>query len=402
VDSPGIVYAISETSFIESCENRQFLSFFKAAKDDVLQNQAVSESNTMWLYRPLCEILERPPIAIEQDVSIQKAAEVMSENGVSSIIITEYDHLIGIVTDRDLRNRVVATGLDIQMPVHTIMTEKPAYILHNQNMFSAIALMSEKNIHHLPILHSDDRKPMGMVTTTDVVRQQRGNVVFMIGEIAKAENLYQLTRLAWQMPQYFAANAKRAGDFDIAGKVLSQATDIMTRKLIEFFIDQHGQPPLDYCWVVYGSQARQDQTMGSDQDNALLLAQEPDEAQAKYFARMSEYVCKSLGKCGIKLCPGNIMASNPKLRLSVGAALKQARGWVRQFTPEAILEFNIYLDARAVAGERLLFKTLQQERKKSFQESMFLAAVARTASSQAVPLSIFNKFVYQKQRGSID
>jgi len=402
VDSPGIVYAISETSFIESCENRQFLSFFKAAKDDVLQNQAVSESNTMWLYRPLCEILERPPIAIEQDVSIQKAAEVMSENGVSSIIITEYDHLIGIVTDRDLRNRVVATGLDIQMPVHTIMTEKPAYILHNQNMFSAIALMSEKNIHHLPILHSDDRKPMGMVTTTDVVRQQRGNVVFMIGEIAKAENLYQLTRLAWQMPQYFAANAKRAGDFDIAGKVLSQATDIMTRKLIEFFIDQHGQPPLDYCWVVYGSQARQDQTMGSDQDNALLLAQEPDEAQAEYFARMSEYVCKSLGKCGIKLCPGNIMASNPKLRLSVGAALKQARGWVRQFTPEAILEFNIYLDARAVAGERVLFKTLQQERKKSFQESMFLAAVARTASSQAVPLSIFNKFVYQKHNGKKD
>ena len=118
VDSPGIVYVISETSFIDCSQNRQFLSFFKAAKDDVLQNQAVSESNTMWLYRPLCEILERSPIAIEQDVSIQKAAEVMSENSVSSIIITEQDHLIGIVTDRDLRNRVVATGFDIQI-VHT-------------------------------------------------------------------------------------------------------------------------------------------------------------------------------------------------------------------------------------------------------------------------------------------
>ena len=96
------------------------------------------------------------------------------------------------------------------------------------------------------------------------------------------------------------------------------------------------------------------------------------------------------------------MASNPKLRLSVGAALKQARGWVRQFTPEAILEINIYLEAIAVAVERVIFKTLQQERKKSFQESMFLAAVARTASSQAVPLSIFNKFVYQKHNGKKD
>ena len=108
----------------------------------------------------------------------------------------------------------------------------------------------------------------------------------------------------------------------------------MTRKLIEFFIDQHGEPPLDYLsWVVHGSQARQDQTMGSDQDNALLLAEDPNEAQAEYFAKMSKYVCKSLGKCGIKLCPGNIMASNPKLRLSVGAALKQARGWVVNSRP---------------------------------------------------------------------
>jgi CBS domain-containing protein len=402
VDSPGIVYAIDKATFVDCCENKAFLTFFKAAKDDVLQNQAVSESNTMWLYRPLCESLERAPISIEQHTTIQQAAEVMSEHGVSSLIITEDDHLIGIVTDRDLRNRVVATGLDIQLPVNVIMTEKPAYIMHNQNMFSAIALMSEKNIHHLPVLHADDRKPMGMVTTSDVVRQQRGNVIFMIGEIAKAQNLYQLTRLAWQMPQYFAANAKRAGDFDIAGKVLSQATDIMTRKLIDFFVEQHSQPPLAFCWVVYGSQARQDQTMGSDQDNALLLAEEPNEEQAHYFARMSEYVCKGLGKCGIKLCPGNIMASNPDLRLSVDGALKQAKGWVRNFSPEAILQFNIFLDARAVAGDRMLFKRLQQLRKPLFQESMFLAAVARTARSQAVPLSIFNKFVYQKHNGKKD
>lgn len=402
VDSPGVVYCFPQTVFDRCRENRKFAKFFQAAKDDVLENQAVADSNSMWLYKPLHELLQREPIQIEQTLSIQAAAEMMSDNGVSSLIVTEDDHLIGIVTDRDLRNRVVATGLNISLPVDTIMTTSPAYILHNQNMFAAIALMSEKNIHHLPVLNADDRSPVGMITTSDVVRQQKGNVLFMIGELSKTQSLYELTRVSWQMPQYFAANAKRAGDFDIAGKVLSQATDIMTRKLIDFFIQQHGEPPLKYCWVVYGSQAREDQTMGSDQDNALLLDSEPDAAQAEYFKHMAEYVCKGLGKCGIKLCDGNIMASNPELRLSLDQAVKQAKKWVASTTPEAILEFNIFLDARAVAGHRPLFKRLQQLRKPILQESIFLAALARQLNRDSVPLSMFNKFVYKKHNGKSD
>lgn len=270
IDSPGVVYCIPKTMFDVALDNRRVKRFFTAAKDDVLLNQAVEGSNSMWLYKPLHEQLDKAPIQIEQHVSIQAAAQMMSQHGVSSLIVTEDEHLIGIVTDRDLRNRVVAQGMDIQLAVSEIMTQRPAYILHNQNMFAAIALMSEKNIHHLPVLHANDRTPVGMVTSSDVIRKQRSNVLFMIGELSKATNLYELTRTAWQMPQYFAANAKRAGDFDIAGKVLSQATDIMTRQLIAFYIEQHGQPPLGYCWVVYGSQAREDQTMGSDQDLSLI------------------------------------------------------------------------------------------------------------------------------------
>ncbi len=402
IDSPGVVYCINQTLFDRCMENKVFAKFFNAAKNNVLQNQAVEDSNSMWLYKPLHEQLTKAPIQIEQHDSIQLAAQTMSKHGVSSLIVTEDDHLIGIVTDRDLRNRVVAEGMDISLGVNNIMTENPAYVLHNQNMFSAISLMSEKNIHHLPVLHADDRSPVGMVTTSDVIRKQRGNVLFMIGELSKTANLYELTRIAWQMPQYFAANAKRAGDFDIAGKVLSQATDIMTRKLIAFFIEQHGAAPMGYCWVVYGSQAREDQTMGSDQDNALLLAQTPNEEEGEYFKQMSEYVCKGLGKCGIKLCDGNIMASNPELRLSVDEAVMQAKKWINQPTPEAILAFNIFLDARAVDGDRTLFKNLQQRRKPLFKDAFFLAALARDANSDAVPLSVFNKFVYRKHNGKKD
>jgi CBS domain-containing protein len=326
----------------------------------------------------------------------------MSQMRISSVLIIEDNDLIGIVTDRDLRNRVVAVGMNMQLPVKQIMTEKPAYLTKNKTLFDAVALMNEKSINHLPVLDEITNAPLGMITATDIFKQQRNNVLFVISDISKANNLYELTRCSWQLPHYFASSAKRPGDFDIVGKVLSQATDVMTRKLITFFQQQHGQAPMPYCWLVYGSQAREDQTMGSDQDNALLLAREPSTEEAEYFEKMAEYVCLGLGKCGIKLCDGNIMASNPELRLSLDAAIEQSKVWVRQPTPEAMLAFNIFLDARAAAGDSSLFKRLQQERKSLFKQSMFLAALARQANESSVPLSMFQKFVFAKNRKEKD
>ena len=304
VDKPGLVYCFTAAAFHRVLSFPAIADFFHGTRTGALQNQAVVESNSMWLYKALHEVIEHEPVQAAESVSIQQAAQIMSENKVSSLLITRDEKLVGIVTDRDLRNRVVAKGADISLSVADIMTATPAMIHQYRTMFDAMALMSERNIHHLPVVDRNSRKPLGMITASDIVRHQRGNVLYIIGELSKADNLYELTRLSWQMPHYFATHAKRPGDFDIAGKVLSQATDIMTRKLIHYYQREHGPAPLRYSWVVYGSQAREDQTMGSDQDNGLLLETTPTDSQADYFAGMADYVCNGLAKCGIKLCDG--------------------------------------------------------------------------------------------------
>jgi CBS domain-containing protein len=396
IDSPGLIYCFRQSAFNFALQFPHVSDFFNYSKRQILQNQAVQDSNSMWLYKPLHEVIERAPISVELTTRIQQAAAEMAEHKVSSLLITQNNKLVGIVTDRDLRNRVVAVDLDSQQPVSQIMTAKPAMITQNRTMFDAMALMSEHNIHHLPVIDRNSRQPLGMLTTSDIVRHQRGNVLFILGELSKADNLYELTRFSWQIPHYFSTHAKRPGDYDIAGKVLSQATDIMTRKLIGFFVQQHGPAPMPYTWIVFGSQAREDQTMGSDQDNGLLLATEPNAQEADYFKAMAEYVCGGLGKCGIKLCDGNIMASNPDLRQSLEAAIKEAKKWVAQPTSLAIMHFNIFLDVRAAAGDLELFRRLQSERAPLLAQSMFLAALARHANEVAVPLSMFQKFVYEK------
>ena len=402
VDSPGLVYCFEASAVIPLFELPAIRNFFDGLRNNALQNHAISDSNSMWLYKGLEDVINKSPVSVDIETSITVAAQIMTNQKVSSLLVTREDKLIGIITDRDLRSRVVAASLDIHLPVSHIMTPNPAQIMGNRTLFDALALMTERNIHHLPVIDQQTLVPLGMVTASDIIRHQRGNVLFIIGELSKAENLYELTRLSWQLPHYFSAHAKKAGDYDIAGKILSQATDIMTRKLIGFFQQANGKAPMMFAWLVYGSQAREDQTMGSDQDNGLLLAERPSETQAEYFAKMADYVCNGLAKCGIKLCDGNIMASNPKLRLSLEEAIEEAKRWVKAPTKDAIMHFNIFLDVRCAAGDISLFKQLQRQRAPLMQQNMFLAALTRNSNEISVPLSMFQKFIYEKGRKEKD
>ena len=402
VDSPGLVYCFEASAVTPLFELPAIRNFFDGLRNNALQNHAISDSNSMWLYKGLEDVINKSPVSVDVETSITAAAQLMTTQKVSSLLVTREDKLIGIITDRDLRSRVVATSLDIHHPVSHIMTPNPAQIMGNRTLFDALALMTERNIHHLPVIDQQTLVPLGMVTASDIIRHQRGNVLFIIGELSKAENLYELTRLSWQLPHYFSAHAKKAGDYDIAGKILSQATDIMTRKLIGFFQQANGKAPMMFAWLVYGSQAREDQTMGSDQDNGLLLAERPSEAQAEYFAKMADYVCNGLAKCGIKLCDGNIMASNPKLRLSLEEAIEEAKRWVKAPTKDAIMHFNIFLDVRCAAGDISLFKQLQRQRAPLMKQNMFLAALTRNSNEISVPLSMFQKFIYEKGRKEKD
>ena len=402
VDSPGLVYCFEASAVTPLFELPAIRNFFDGLRNNALQNHAISDSNSMWLYKGLEDVINKSPVSVDVETSITVAAQIMTNQKVSSLLVTREDKLIGIITDRDLRSRVVAASLDIHLPVSHIMTPNPAQIMGNRTLFDALALMTERNIHHLPVIDQQTLVPLGMVTASDIIRHQRGNVLFIIGELSKAENLYELTRLSWQLPHYFSAHAKKAGDYDIAGKILSQATDIMTRKLIGFFQQANGKAPIMFAWLVYGSQAREDQTMGSDQDNGLLLTERPSKTQAEYFAKMADYVCNGLAKCGIKLCDGNIMASNPKLRLSLEEAIEEAKRWVKAPTKDAIMHFNIFLDVRCAAGDISLFKQLQRQRAPLMKQNMFLAALTRNSNEISVPLSMFQKFIYEKGRKEKD
>ncbi|OZB05787.1 MAG: hypothetical protein B7X54_04445 [Idiomarina sp. 34-48-12] len=361
----------------------------------------------------IAEVINREPVTVSSTASIREAAELMRDEKVSSVMVTgaagavqgltpkegadlglhptSASKLFGILTDRDLRNRVIAQGLSYDIQVNAVMTQAPATVYGRQTLMDALTLMTQHNIHHLPVLDDDDQ-PIGMITNTDLMRQQRSEPVMLISAINKADTRELLVAEAQHIPAYMQTFAARVHDTTMVGRLLASLTDSMTRKLISLYEQDHGVAPSTYCWIAFGSQGREDQVLSSDQDNGLLLGNGLNEQQREWFKGLGEYVCNGLNECGIPLCPGDIMASNPDCRRTLDGWLDRFQTWTESPTPKALMYCQIFFDSRMVHGNKRLYQRYRDDVAKLGKNEFFLGNLARLQVSVQVPLGLFNRF----------
>lgn len=401
----GIIYIIAGADFDKLRQHsRAFERYFIRAHEQRLltetQHQrrpggAVSTATTPSyadsLQLPIAEVVKRAAVCLPSTATIQQAAQTMREEKISSVMIVDEGRLLGIVTDRDLRNRVVAQGLDYGIHVNAIMTQAPTTVGSHQRLLDALTLMTQENVHHIPVLDANDQ-PLGMLTNTDLMRQQKSEPVMLISALNKAADLASLVSEASHIPDYMHSFALRVNDAGAVGRLLASLTDTMTRKLIDFYEQEHGVAPASYVWLAFGSQGREDQTLSSDQDNGLLLANDLNEQQLQWFAGLGDYVCEGLAACGVPKCPGNIMASNPDCRRTREGWLERFTTWTESPTPKALMYCQIFFDSRNVRGNKRLYQSYREAVAKLGRSEFFLGNLARLQSNVQVPLGLFNRF----------
>lgn len=402
-DDPGLVYAISGSDFDRyRRQYPSFNTFFQRMHRRELHRrhaepEGSGDSESMWLHSSLASYCEQTPIHIAQHETIANAAKLMSANKISSLLVVEDEYLSGIITDRDLRHRVLAKDVCASETVYSVMTTPTISIGQDATVFDALMLMTRHNIHHLPVVNAKN-KPVGVLTASDLIRQQQTSLLFLIGALNKSQTLSSLIEISKQVPDYLQRHANRLGDYDIASHFLTQTGDLITEKLSEFFIAEHGAPPCEFAWVSYGSQARGELLPSSDQDNGLLLQRPLSDSESNYFARFSDYICQNLARCGQKLCPGNIMASNPELQLTPEQAIAQSARWVDEPTADAVMRTCIFLDMRKIFGSNALFEKVAHARQNQVKNPLFLAALAANAVNHRPPLTLFQRFIFDKGR----
>jgi len=267
--------------------------------------------------------------------------------------------------------------------------------------FEALLTMSRHNVHHLPIVEGDTLR--GVVTTTDLMRQQVDSPVYLVGEIWKQEQVDGLADIAAGVPGMVRQMVEAGAQADDVGRMVTSVTDAVTERLLDLAIDRLGEPPVPFAWLALGSQARQEQTAHSDQDNALLLSDDATDAHDPYFADLAAFVCDGLDACGYEYCPGDVMATTDRWRQPLQEWKRTFRGWIDEPHPKSLIHASIFFDLRHVYGNPSLTQRLQSYvLGRTSQNSIFLASLTVNALDHKPPLGFFRQFVLEEHGGQKD
>lgn len=341
----------------------------------------------------LAQLIGRAPICAAPETTVRAAATLMTQERVSALLIVDAGALTGIVTDRDLRSRCLAAGLSDSTPLAAIMTPRPVTLTPEAPAFEALVAMTRRGIHHLPVVR--DGQPVGLVSSTDLLRAQSVSSIYLADRIHRAADLGELVRQSAELPELWRALAQR-GDAPLAiGRVLSGMVDALAARLLALAENRLGPPPVAYCWIAYGSQGRQELTLHSDQDNALILADDYlVERHGDYFAALAQEVCDGLAACGFILCPGLMMASSARWRKSLDAWRQEFDDWLGHAdVHKARLASNLF-DFRPIHGDFELALSLRRHVvAHSPQQRAFLAHLVANDAATPVPLGLFRQFV---------
>lgn len=395
----SLFYMLPYEDFEELRKNyKQFAYFFaplgaSRLRDAQSHKSGGGDSQLNLLNTKANDLLTREAIAVSPTVSIQTAAQVMRDQRVSSLLIHEAGKLVGIMTDRDLRNRVVAGGLDINDPVSTIMTANPIALDAEKSAFDALLTMTEKNIRHLPITREGN--VAGVITNTNLLQQQSTSAVYLVGDIYKQKTYEGMAKSVAKIPEVLLTMVDAGANSHSIGKITTSISDATTIRLLTLGEEKFGPPPVPYVWVASGSQARQEQTGVSDQDNFMIIDDAYDEAKhGEYFKALANYVCDGLNTTGYIYCPGEMMATTDKWRQPLSVWKKYFTKWIEEPEPKALMLSCVFFDLRAVRGDMDLYKELQSMiMEKAQKNSIFLSYMVGNALTHQPPLGFFRNFV---------
>lgn len=373
------------------------LSFFMQSASERLKERVVSMSEDAIVTSTLMntavdDLYNAPAITIDAASSIQQAAQKMSDHGYSSLLVTQDKQLAGILTDKDLRIRCTAAGLPTDQPVSDIMSGNLVSVSRTTNAFDALMLMSRKHIHHLPVM--DDDELLGMITVTDLLRKEGENAVHLTGMILKADSVDTIVESSRLIPQLQVKLVRLGTTAEHVGRGITAITNAITNRLIELAEQKLGPPPVPYVWVAAGSQARQEQSSHSDQDNGLIISDDMQPGDDQWFKDFAQFVSDGLNACGYVYCPGNVMATNDEWRQTKTVWTGYFKKWVNAPEPMALMYSSIFFDLSAVAGETSILTDIRRNMlKKTSHNTLFIAHLVKNALNLRPPLGFFRDFV---------
>lgn len=392
----SLLYVFPEEEYQKLRKQRRgFDRFFHSQRARRVRRAARHEPNPSDMMRQINDLMTPEVIAVAPDKTIQGTAQLMSECRVSSVLVMDGERLCGIVTDRDVRARAVAEGLDFNCPVSEIMTPSPETIEPEATYFDATLFMTRAKIHHIPVVRND--RVLGIVTASDLMLARQDDPVFLVQHVGRQVSVEGLKGITELLPNLLLQWVNAGIRSDQISHILTAISDAVASRLIDLTIEDIGEPPVPFCWLGFGSQGRGEQLLGADQDNGLLISDAMTEEHKPWFETLARRVSDGLNTCGYVYCPGEVMATTEQWRQPLRAWRKTVDSWTQSPTQDALMRVSIFFDLRTIYGDTSLCEQLQKHMlDRVAGNSIFFAMLAENVLDSPPPLGIFRRFVVDR------
>ncbi len=337
------------------------------------------------------------------DTTIKVAAKKMSHRDVGSIVVTHDEKPVGIITKRDLRDRIATGDFNISDTVDKIMSHPVKCFQKDPTVAQAQLIMLKNEVNHLCITEdgTPDTKLLGLITEHDIVVSFANNPVVLLKEVKLAKRTKRLRdvrlKVSRLLKKYLDQNLPLSQILNILNEINYA---IAVRALELSLLKMETPPPCKFAWLALGSQGRKEQLLFTDQDNAIVFDNVPEEeyeATQAYFIKLARITTRAMHKVGYAYCPADMMASNPRWCQSLSEWKKQYHTWITDPTPETQLLSAIFFDYSYVFGNTQLVTKLSDSILDTLDTNpMFYRVMAKDAIRSPSPLGFFRQFLVEE------
>jgi len=397
LDLVRTVSAISHY-YLKSFSNNVVASAYTELRKNRLTRRSSEE---LFLFNVKAGELSKPLYSVSATTSIRESGQIMARQRIGSLLVyvdEDPGAMIGIITDTDFRSKVIAEGRDIREPVSSIMSSPLKTVPADMLCFDVLLKMMTTSIHHLGVQQGG--RVTGVITSHDIMVQQGNSPYYLFKEIAAQdtfEGLYLLSDKVSGLVRNIINEGAKAGDIArmialINERILAQILTLIHRNL--------GPPPVKYCWLLFGSEGRNEQAFKTDQDNGIVYSDpEADQQEAvdRYFSQLGEQATYHLLKCGYPACPDNVMASNPDWCRSLSSWKEQFSYWINKAEGHKQVGAAIFFDLRYGHGtEQLAVDLRDYVIRDCRQDSRIIENLGRSFLAMKPPLSFFDNVIVEQ------
>ncbi len=406
-------FLIGKEPFLETLQHDPIFSqhFFRGISDGIV-DKAYSElrrvkvgmraDEAFHLFsRRIKDVIKKPAEFIGGSESIRIAAKKMTDLEIGSLLVTNSsEDVIGIITDKDLRTKVVAEGLNVTEPVEKVMSFPVLKVSAADLCFEALIEMMNRQVHYLSVEWNG--KMVGVVTDRDIMVIPGNSPLDLLRQVGSQRSIEGLYELSERAPLVVRSLIEEGAKASHITRVITVVNDHILERLLDLMKNEMGPAPVPFCWMVTGSEGRKEQTFKTDQDNAIMYEDPGEEwetvkAAKLYFRRLGNKAIEHLVACGYPLCKGQMMASNSRWRKPYAVWVGYFDSWMSTAEPMETLNAKIFFDFRPAYGSADVADRLREHLTERAQHSKFVIRhLARDFIEAQTPLSFFRNFMVEK------